>query len=95
MKKGENICGQYFLLFPQRFLLMQRQIPSFDPYQIGDFHITLSLSKCQIFTLFQAEEFPDNSFLFDENGSKFSKRLENTVGKGEIARFEQFLLFPQ
>ena len=32
---------------------------------------------------------------FDENGRKFSKRVENTVGKGEIARYEQFLLFPQ
>ena len=26
---------------------------------------------------------------------KFSKRLENTVEKGEIARYEQFLHFPQ
>ena len=25
----------------------------------------------------------------------FRKRVENTVGKGEIARYEQFLLFPQ
>ena len=25
---------------------------------------------------------------------KFSKRVENSVGKGEIARYEQFLLFP-
>ena len=24
-----------------------------------------------------------------------SKSVENTVGKGEIARYEQFLLFPQ
>ena len=31
----------------------------------------------------------------DENGNKFLKRLENTVGKGEIARYEQFLLFPR
>ena len=30
-----------------------------------------------------------------ENGRKFSKLLENTVGKGEIARYEQFLLFSQ
>ena len=27
--------------------------------------------------------------------AKFSKRLENTVVKGEIAHYEQFLLFPQ
>ena len=32
---------------------------------------------------------------FDENGSKLSKWVENIVGKGEIARYEQFLLFPQ
>ena len=25
----------------------------------------------------------------------FLKGVENTVGKGEIARYEQFLLFPQ
>ena len=37
----------------------------------------------------------DNNFKFDENGRPFLKCLENTVGKGEIARYEQFLLFPQ
>ena len=29
-----------------------------------------------------------------ENGGEFSKKVENTVGKGEIACYEQFLLFP-
>ena len=28
---------------------------------------------------------------FDENGRKFSKQVGNTVGKGEIALYEQFL----
>ena len=37
-------------------------------------------------------EFPGNHFKFDENDRKFSKRVENTVGKREIARHEQFLL---
>ena len=37
----------------------------------------------------------DDIFKFDENSRKFSKRVENTVDKGEIARYEQFLLFPQ
>ena len=32
---------------------------------------------------------------FDENGRKLSKQVENTVGKGEIAHYEQFLLFPR
>ena len=40
------------------------------------------------------KEFADNNFKFDENGRKLSKQVENTVGKGEIARYEQFLLFP-
>ena len=37
----------------------------------------------------------DDNFKFREKSRKFSKRVENTVGKGEIARYEQFLLFPQ
>ena len=41
------------------------------------------------------KEFEDDNFKFDENCRKLSKRIENTVGKGEIARYEQFLLFPQ
>ena len=39
-------------------------------------------------------EFADDNFKFDENGTKFSNRVEKTVGKGETARNEQFLLFP-
>ena len=32
------------------------------------------------------KEFADNNlFKFDENGGKFSERVKNTVGKGEIA----------
>ena len=41
------------------------------------------------------KELTDDNFKFDENNRKFSKWFENTVGKGEIARDEQFLLFPQ
>ena len=41
------------------------------------------------------KESADNNLKFHENSRKFSKRVENTVGKGEIARYEQFLLFPQ
>ena len=40
-------------------------------------------------------EFADDYFKFDENDvPKMSKRVENTVGKGEIARYEQFFLYP-
>ena len=41
------------------------------------------------------KEFAEDNFKFDENGKKLSKQVENTVGKGEIARNEQLLLFPQ
>ena len=41
------------------------------------------------------KEFADDNSKFDENGKKLSKQVENTVGKGEIAHYEQFLLFPQ
>ena len=36
----------------------------------------------------------DDNFKFDENSRKFSKRVENTVGRGEIAHYKQFVLFP-
>ena len=41
------------------------------------------------------KELADENFKFDENGRQLSKQVENTVGIGEIARSEQFLLFPQ
>ena len=47
------------------------------------------------FRLFQTERVCRQQFQFDENDRKFSKGVENTVGKGEIAHNEQFLLFPQ
>ena len=39
--------------------------------------------------------FADDNFKCDENGRKFSQWVENTAGKGEIAHYEPFLLFPQ
>ena len=51
--------------------------------------------KQQICDSSKLNEFADDNFKFGENGRKVSKRVENTVGKGEIARYEQFLLFPQ
>ena len=43
----------------------------------------------------ELKDFADNNFIFDENGRKLSKWVENNVGKGEIACYEQFLLFLQ
>ena len=57
-------------------------------------HDALTLSNTIHFRLFQTQKFADDNSKFDENGRMFSKRIENTVGKGEIARYEQFLVFP-
>ena len=35
------------------------------------------------------KDFADDNFKVDENGRKFFKRVENTVGKGEIACYEK------
>ena len=53
------------------------------------------ITRRQILDSSKLREFADDNFKFDENGRKLSKRVENTVGKGEIAHYEQFLLFPQ
>ena len=50
--------------------------------------------KRQILDASKLKEFADDNFKFDENVRMFSERVENTVGKGEIDRYEQFLLFP-
>ena len=57
--------------------------------------ITKPITRRQILDSSKLKEFADNNFKFDKNGRKLSKWVENTVGKGEIARYEQFLLFPQ
>ena len=60
------------------------QVPPISPFP-----------KREILDASKPRGFADDNFRFDENGRNISKWVENTVGKGEIARFEQFLLFPQ
>ena len=57
--------------------------------------IKLCFTRRQILDSSKLKEFADDNFKFDENGIKISRWVENTAGKGEIARYEQFLLFPQ
>ena len=53
------------------------------------------IPRHQILDSSKLKEFADDHFKFDENARKLSKRVEKTVGKGEIARYKQFLLFPK
>ena len=48
-----------------------------------------------IFRLVKIETVADDNLKFDENSRKFFKWIENNVGKGKIARYEQFFLFAQ
>ena len=49
----------------------------------------------QILNSSKLKDFTDGNLKFEENGRKLLKPVENTVGKGEIACNEQFLLFPK
>ena len=51
--------------------------------------------KRQILDSSKQKVVTDYNFNFHKNGGKFSKWVENTVVKGEIARYEQFLLLSQ
>ena len=56
---------------------------------------TWPFPKWQILDSSKLKELADDNFEIDENGRKSSEGAQNTVGKGEIARYKQFLLFPQ
>ena len=53
----------------------------------------LTLYQSQILDSSKLKDFADDNPTLNENVRTFSKREENNVGKGEIARNEQFLLF--
>ena len=46
--------------------------------------------KVQFMTLRNWQSLQTTNFKFDENNGKFSKWVENTVGKGEIARYDSY-----
>ena len=58
-------------------------------------HAGLTHYQKTYFRLFRTERVCRRQFEIDENGRKLSKWVENTLGKGEIPHYEQFLLFPQ
>ena len=58
-------------------------------------HELLRLSQTTILDSSKLKAVVNDKFKFDENCGKFSKWIENTVGKGEIALYKQFFLYPQ
>ena len=57
-------------------------------------YVFLTFSQTTNFGLFQTERVCRHNFKLRKMAENSTKRVENTVGKGEIARYEQFLLFP-
>ena len=57
-------------------------------------YLILHFPNDKFWTLTVWKSLHSNNRKFDENGRKLSKRIDNTIGKGEIANNEQFLLFP-
>ena len=53
--------------------------------------IVVIITKRQILDYSEPKEFADDNFELDENGKKFSKRVENTVRKGEISPIPSLL----
>ena len=83
-----------FTNFPRASL--SRNMRSTPPGPLAPFPQNHSpITRRQILDFSKLKEFADNNFKFDKNGSKLPRWVENTVGKGEIAHYEQFLLFPQ
>ena len=93
VRKGEIASNKQFLLFSQCFL----------PYMVLIFHFkcTCTLKCCLQFVsvwtslkfcrLVMSKPFPKQALVLT---CLQYKSIENTVGKGEIARNERFLLFP-
>ena len=52
--------------------------------------VNTNFSKRQILDLSKLKKFADDNFRFYENGRKFFKQVDNTVGKEEIARQSNF-----
>ena len=57
-------------------------------------YLVLPFPKPHILDSSKLKDFADDNFKLNGNERKFFKRVENTVGKGEIAHYKQFLRFP-
>ena len=90
-----STCLENFLPFSTNFKLSSANSFGFEENKICRLGKGKPITRRQTLDSSKLKDFAHDNFEFDENGSKLSKRVENTVGKGEIARHERFLLFPQ
>ena len=76
--------------------LIDSSFPAFNllTYLLSICFICKPFPKWQILDSSKLKAFADDNFKFNQNGRKLSKWAENTVEKGEIARYKQFFFFP-
>ena len=86
----EHVGYWYLFLSPPSIFYKFSSLDLTDD-KIVQIESIITLSQTTNLRIFQIERL----CRLEENGGKFSKRIENTAGKGEIACFKQFLLFPQ
>ena len=78
------------------YVFMTRTIIHVDHPTVDQAHRKcILITRWQILDSSKLKEFADENLEFHENERKLSKQVENALGKGEIACYEQFLLFPQ
>ena len=88
------LFGELYAIFI-KFEIVVCKLFSLEESKICCLGNSLTHYQTTNFRLFQTERVCRRQFQIDENGRKLSRWVENTVEKGEIARYEQFLLFPQ
>ena len=66
----------------------------FNPFQTIHAQLVEFFTKQQTLDFTKSKELAENDFKFNKIGSKFSKWVENTVGKGEIAESRTISPFP-
>ena len=72
----ENNVSKGEIACKEQFLLFLQTFPLIQPFP-----------KQQILDSSKLNEFADDNFEFYINGRKFSKQVENNLGKGDIAPF--------
>ena len=83
MGKGGNAAYQHFLLFPKCFQKPSSTVENcVNPFPNDKFRLFQTKRVCR-------QQFQNLMKMADSS----PKGLKNTVGKGEIACYEQFLLF--
>ena len=95
------LSPQCFPYFPNKFLFSQKSLSCcLQMLWIWSLKFcclvkSYPITRRQILDSSKLKDFADDNLKFEENGRKLFKPVGNTVGKGEIAHYEQLLLFPQ